>query len=187
MSIVAGEHGGRTLLSPRTLRVRPTSDRVRENIFNILVTGAPETLDNTCVLDLFCGVGTLGLEAISRGAKEAAFVDDSYQSLQFLRKNTEFCRAQTKIIPAKVDRALEALAKKRQRFDLIFLDPPYEHEHVTKTLQKLDTLSLLNPNALIVVQHSKREIVGENWHHLSLWDVRPYGDTVITFLRGSDV
>ena len=186
MRIVAGEHGGRTLLSPRTLRVRPTSDRVRENIFNILVTGAPEVLDNTSVLDLFCGVGTLGLEAISRGAKEATFVDDSYQSMQFLRKNTAFCQTQVKIIPARADRALEALAKKNQHFDLIFLDPPYEHEHVAKTLQKLDTLALLNPNAMIVAQHSKRELVGENWHKLSLWDVRPYGDTVITFLRGSD-
>ena len=186
MRIVAGEHGGRTLLSPRTLRVRPTSDRVRENIFNILVTGAPETLDSTSVLDLFCGVGTLGLEAISRGAKEATFVDDSYQSMQFLRKNTAFCQTQVKIIPARADRALEALAKKNQHFDLIFLDPPYEHDHVAKTLQKLDTLSLLNPNAMIVAQHSKREIVGENWHKLSLWDVRPYEDTVITFLRGSD-
>ena len=186
MRIVAGEHGGRTLLSPRTLRVRPTSDRVRENIFNILVTQAPETFAHTFFLDLFCGVGTLGLEAISRGAREATFVDDSYQSLQYLRKNTAFCQDQVKIIPAKVDRALNALSKKKQQFDLVFLDPPYEHEHVAATLQKCDTLSLLHPNAMIIAQHSKRELVGENWHGLSVWDVRPYGDTVITFLRGCD-
>ncbi len=187
MRIVAGEHGGRSLFSPRTLRVRPTSDRVRENIFNILLTRAPETLENTFVLDLFCGVGTLGLEAISRGSQEATFVDDSYQSLQYLRKNTEFCRSQVKIIPAKVDRALEALAKKNQQFDLIFLDPPYEHEHVVKTLQKLDTLSILRGKAMIVVQHSKREPVGDSWKSFSVCDARTYGDTAITFLRGFDV
>ena len=87
MRIVGGEFSGRNLVSPRTLRVRPTSDRVRENLFNILANRID--FYETKILDLFAGVGTVGLEALSRGAEEVVFVNDSHQSIEYLKRNTQ--------------------------------------------------------------------------------------------------
>lgn len=180
MRIIAGEHKKRKLFSPKIAALRPTSDRIRENIFNILIG----YFENARVLDLFAGIGTLGLEALSRGAKEVTFVDDAIQSLQFLRKNSEFCRSQVKIIPAKVQITIPLLFRKKQHFDVIFSDPPYEEDLINQTLELLDDYPLLSSNGVIMVQHSKRETVKNEWKNFSIFDIRKYGDTLIAFLKG---
>lgn len=182
MRIIAGEHKKRKLYSPRIHSLRPTSDRFRENIFNIL-TGY---FENANILDLFAGVGTLGLEALSRGAKEVTFVDDSLQALQYLRRNTDFCRNQVHIIPSKVETAIKTLYKKNRFFDVIFVDPPYDQGLINPTLEQLDEFPVMSPSCIIVVQHSKREEIRNAWQNFSIFDMRKYGDTFITFLRHSE-
>lgn len=181
MRIIAGEHGGRKLLSPRTLRVRPTSDRVKESIFNILGSKCIDTK----VLDLYAGVGALGLEAISRGASEATFVDMSIQSVQYIKRNAEFCRDQVKILPTNTLTAINTLHKKNETFDLVFIDPPYEQNLINPTLQKLDECFILNSGFVIVVQHSKREEIKGEFKKFSVTDSRKYGDTLVSFLSSS--
>lgn len=179
MRIIAGDFGGRKLLSPRTLRVRPSSDRFRESLFNIL----QGQLENKTFLDLFAGVGTVGLEALSRGALRCVFVDHSSQSLEFLKKNTAFCRDRVTILPVSVEAALRLLEKKGDCFDFIFLDPPFAQGWVQKTLEKLDSSSLVPSGGSIMVQHDKTEEVSDTWKRFKIADQRTYGQSLLTILR----
>ena len=179
MRIIAGDYKGRKLLAPRTLRIRPTSDRVRESLFNIL---GPR-FEGAHVLDLYAGVGTLGLEALSRGAERATFVDVFHQALQYLRKNSEFCRDKVDIIPADVHKVCDALAKRGKNFDVVFIDPPYQQGLIDPLLKKLDQKSLFRSDFVGVVQHSIREKFEETWNHFCVADKRIYGETQITFLE----
>jgi len=181
MRIIAGEFRGRKLSCPKTLNIRPTSDRVRENLFNILSARC----EGATFLDLFAGVGTVGLEAISRGAKRAMFVDESAQSLKYLKKNLELCKDRSQIIPANVLNALNVFQKQKMKFDIIFIDPPYDDDWSKRSLEKIDQLNLLEADALIIVQHSKREKIGNDWKRFSEMDQRRYGDTILTFLRSN--
>ena len=181
MRIIAGEFRGRTISCPRTLAIRPTSDRVRESLFNIL----GEVCSGSQVLDLYAGVGTVGLEAVSRGAEHVTFVDYAHQSIRYLRKNLDCCRERTDVVPADVGVALKALSKKGLRYDIVFLDPPYERGMVQTTLDALNALPLAEQNTLIIAQHSRREAVKNGWQKFGIADTRSYGDTVITFLRGN--
>ena len=182
MRIISGEFRGRKLLSPRTLRIRPTSDRVRESLFNIL----GEKCIDAKVLDLFAGVGTVGIEALSRGAASVTFVDQHLQSVEYIRKNIEFFREKADIIPTDTKRAIHILNKKEKKFDLIFLDPPYELGWIGKTLKDLDAYQLMKDNGMLIIQRSRRESIHISFQHFSLQDERTYGDTVITFMRGKE-
>lgn len=179
MRITGGEFCGRSLYAPRTLRVRPASDRFRVNIFNIL----GNSCEGMTVLDLFAGVGTLGLEALSRGAESVTFVDHFHQSLTFLKKNANFCKERIKIFPTDFRAALKALSGKKFAFDLIFIDPPYEHDFVAASLRLLDNSLLLKESGMIIVQHSRHELIPDDLKQLSVVDTRKYGDTVISFCR----
>ena len=179
MKIIGGEHKGRGLLSPRTLLVRPTSDRVRENIFNIIRSKC----EGAVFLDLFAGVGTVGLEALSRGAESVTFVDSSSQSLSYLRKNTKPFQGNIIIYPVKSKVALVTLAKRGKKFDLVFVDPPFDHGYVHETLDLLDTLDLLNEGFLVIVQHAAQEPVQDQYKKMKPYDTRKYGMSCVTFLN----
>lgn len=179
MRITGGEFCGRSLYTPRTLRARPASDRFRVNIFNIL----GNSCEGMSVLDLFAGIGTLGLEALSRGAETVTFVDCSHQSLTYLRKNSDFCKERVKIFPTDFRAALKALEAKKFKFDLIFVDPPYENDFITESLKLLEGSPLIKENTLIVVQRSRHENIPQDLKSLSVVDTRRYGDTVIDFLK----
>ena len=178
MRIIAGEFKGRRLAAVRG-RIRPTSDKVREAIFNIL---GPRVL-GAQVLDLFAGTGALTLEALSRGAAGAVLVDEDGAALGVLRENLESLgiKERVRVLALPVAGALRKLAAQGARFSLIFLDPPYGRGWAQKTLKALEASGLLMPDASIVAEHSHREALPEHLGGLCLIQTRRYGDTQVAF------
>jgi 16S rRNA (guanine966-N2)-methyltransferase len=180
MRIIAGEFKGRRLASVKG-RIRPTSDKVREAIFSILGAAVAEAR----VLDLFAGTGALSLEALSRGAREAVLVEDQAAALEVLRRNLEALGVaeRARVMPLPVQGALKKLAARGERFDLIFLDPPYGRGLAAATLAALEASGLLVPEAQVVAEHSHRETLPQRLGRLGLSDCRRYGDTQVAFYR----
>jgi 16S rRNA (guanine966-N2)-methyltransferase len=178
MRIIAGEFKGRRLAAVKG-HIRPTSDRVREAIFNIL---GPAVLEAR-VLDLFAGTGALTLEALSRGAREAVLVEDQGAALGVLRRNLAALGLEdrTRVMPMPVQGALRKLAAQEEQFTLVFLDPPYERGLALETLATLQGSGLLFPEAKVVAEHSYRETLPEQVGRLKLSQGRRYGDTQVAF------
>jgi 16S rRNA (guanine966-N2)-methyltransferase len=176
MRIIAGTLKGR-VLAPVRGRMRPTAAKVREAVFNVLGAAVP----GARVLDLFAGTGALGIEALSRGAAAAVFVEDHPQSLKVLRRNLEDLDLldRSTVWPLPVAAAVKKLAGRGERFGLAFLDPPYGGAAVA--LQALASLDLLLPGARVVVEHSRRETLPEACDGLRRLEVRRYGDTQVAF------
>lgn len=178
MRIIAGTARGRTLIAPGGRSTRPTQDYVRESLFNIIQRDVP----GAAVLDLFAGSGALALEALSRGAAKAALADCSRQAIECIRRNTQalgFSDSAT-ILQGDWRAAAQRLSTAGDRFDLVFLDPPYDltrYAEITETLQARD---LLLRDALIVIEH-RRDAALELSPSFILRDKRAYGDTVIHF------
>jgi 16S rRNA (guanine966-N2)-methyltransferase len=180
LRIIGGLLKGRRLTGVRG-QIRPTADRVREAIFNIL--GAD--VHDCRVLDLFAGTGALGIEALSRGARAAVFVENHRSALQVLEGNLARCglTEASRVLPLSADRALPRLAAAGERFSLIFLDPPYEYGIPDMMLSLLAQLNLVTPNGRIVVEHSRREELALVYQQLVRNDQRRYGATLISFYQ----
>ncbi|MFI5332025.1 MAG: 16S rRNA (guanine(966)-N(2))-methyltransferase RsmD [Desulfobaccales bacterium] len=180
MRIIAGALKGR-VLSPVKGRTRPTAARVREAIFNILGTAVAEAR----VLDLFAGTGALGIEALSRGAAAAVFVEDHPEALKGLRRNLETLglAARSQVLPLPVAAALRQLSARREPFDLVFLDPPYGGDVAQATLMALAASRLLLPQAWVVAEHSRRETLPETSGALGQRTLRRYGDTQVAIYQ----
>ena len=179
MRVIAGTCKGRRLVAPKGSRTRPALGRIKESIFGILFD-----VHEQIVLDLFAGSGSVGIEALSRGASEATFVENDAAALRALSTNLAACNfeAQSTIIKQDAARALTKLAKQRKAFDLIFVDPPYLKDLVNTTLTKLGASDLVHNNTIIVVEHHPKEPI-DNIEGLALTDTRKYGQTLISFLR----
>lgn len=181
MRIITGKARGLKLTTPKDYRVRPTSDRVKEAMFNIIASRVP----GTKVLDVFAGTGNLGLEAWSRGAEAITFLDLSQDSLKLVKSNIEKARATEECTVLKGDsiEALTRLSRQGQRFDLVFSDPPYDKGLNEKVVKKLLEYPLLNPGGLLILEHSLEEdplkYVPEN---LSV-RTEKYGDTKISLIE----
>jgi 16S rRNA (guanine966-N2)-methyltransferase len=183
MRIIAGRHRGRRLLAPPGETVRPTSDRAREALFNILSHGRLAAggipFAGTAVLDAFAGTGALGLEALSRGAAEASFIEQEREALAILRQNITVLGedARARVVPGDATRPPRAPAA----CALVFLDPPYRSGLTAAALGALDAAGWLTPKALAVVELAAREElrppVGFN-----LLDERVYGAARLVFL-----
>lgn len=178
MRIIAGAFKGRRL-APVKGRIRPTAAKVREAVFSIL----GPTVSGLRVLDLFAGTGALGIEALSRGAAAAVFVEDHPESLKVLRRNLEDLGLgdRTRVRPQPVATALKHLAGHGEIFGLAFLDPPYGGPETVAALNALAELPLLAPGARVVVEHSRRESLPEACGGLTRLTVRRYGDTQVAF------
>ncbi|WP_437754918.1 16S rRNA (guanine(966)-N(2))-methyltransferase RsmD [Sorangium sp. So ce1389] len=178
MRVIAGRLGGRRLAAPRGEGTRPTADRVREALFSSLgdVTGA-------LVCDLYAGTGALGIEALSRGARRAVFVESGRPALATLRENLAALGLDeaTRVVPLPVERALELL-RDEGPFDLALLDPPYAAlaKAAAAAARLAGPLGLLAPAGRLVLEHARRdpspEIAG-----LTCDAVRTYGDTAVSF------
>jgi 16S rRNA (guanine966-N2)-methyltransferase len=181
MRLTGGLDRGRRLIAPRGAQTRPTAARVREAIFNILGP-APEG----SVLDLYAGTGALGLEALSRGASQAVFIEREHAPLLALRRNIKELgfEGRASIVASDVRTGLRRLAGKGNRFSWIFLDPPYVKE-MTGVLAELSGGDLLTPCAVVVLEHDKRNAPPESVGRLFLTDRRQYGDTELSFYRCS--
>lgn len=180
MRVIAGKFKGRKLICPPGLSVRPTSDPAKETIFNLLggrVEGAQ-------ALDLFAGVGALGIEALSRGAREVVFVERDGKAVEYIFRNLESAGIgeEAAVLKGDVFSCVRKLSAKGRRYDLVFIDPPYGEGLVSRFLSLLERHPLLGEGASLVIQHHAKEDVGENASRLALDRRRNIGDTVITLL-----
>jgi 16S rRNA (guanine966-N2)-methyltransferase len=177
MRIVAGIFGGRRLHAPKGMEIRPTSDRVREAIFSII----GQAVSGANVLDLFAGTGALGLEALSRGASQAVFVDQSLAAVQLIRANIELCSVQdrVRVIHESVNHAIHRLTVQEGCFDLIFMDPPYGKGSVQKTLTNLAAVA--RSGALVVAEHDSKDLSPSSYQEWIRTQARKYGDTTVSF------
>jgi len=182
--VIAGLFRGRRLASVRG-RIRPTADKVREAIFNILGAAA---VQEARVLDLFAGTGALGIEALSRGARSAVFVEEHPVALTVLRRNLETLdlmgRSRVQSLP--VAAALKKLTARKEQFGLVFLDPPYGSGLALATLEALGPAALLLQPAWVVAECSRREILPEIINALERFEMRRYGDTQVAFYSTGD-
>lgn len=181
MRIIGGRVGRRRLKAPRGESTRPTAEKVREALFDIL--GAPPA--EARVLDLFAGAGALGLEALSRGATRAVFVERSREAVKCLTENVEALgmTEESEIHRTDALRALGKLEERRVRFDWVFLDPPYRSEIGARALEVLGAGTLLSPEAVVVLEHDRRRPPDPRVGCLVKADTRRYGDTAISFFR----
>jgi len=188
MRIITGVAKGSKLKAPKGLDVRPTADRVKESIFNILANMElpieRDALIGAEVLDLFAGTGNLGLEALSRGASHTLFVDQSLVSLATTKENINHTGL-SKL--ATVQRGnslniLDQLSQTGRSFTLVFVDPPYNQGLVNAVLQKLDKTNVVEYGGIIVVERSKHEQLNMDWQCLKLIRDERYGETFVTFL-----
>jgi len=180
LRIIAGDLKGRKLRSVRGTKTRPTANRTREAIFNIIASQIP----GSRVLDLFAGTGAFGIEALSRKAEAAVFIDIENDSIAALRANVKNLGLvqRTSIIRWDLIRNLNCLNSLKKPFDLVFMDPPYRTNMIEPTLQNLHLSQCLTDNTRVIVEHSLRE-PPKTWPlPFEISDQRRYGKTLVTFL-----
>jgi len=184
MRVVAGRLKGRSLASPSSRDIRPTADRLRESVFNILMHAYDDPIQDARVLDLFAGTGALGIEAVSRGAKFALFVDNGAEARALLRNNVEVLGLGGVTRIFRRDAANLGPAHPVEPFSLVFLDPPYGKGLGEKALASLREGGWLTPGALLVVEEAKAAafVTPEGFEEL---ERRAYDDTEFVFLRAA--
>jgi 16S rRNA (guanine(966)-N(2))-methyltransferase RsmD len=181
--VIGGSAGGRKLTAPKGDRVRPTSDRVKEALFSILLSRLG-SLTGLTVLDLFAGTGNLGIEALSRGAARALFVDNHPQSREMICSNLTLTgfTDRAEVLPMDVPKALQRLATVGNVFDLIFIDPPYQEvELMHRVLGMLAEQRLTTVDTLIVFETGSKTVLTLP-ERLELMEKRIYGDTAISLI-----
>jgi 16S rRNA (guanine966-N2)-methyltransferase len=182
MRVIAGKYRSRRLKGPGTMRVRPTSDRLRETLFNVL---GPSIADSYFV-DLFAGTGAVGIEAISRGARDVFFVESSAKAARLVRDNLASLEIRTgaEVIEADAIRGLERLAARRLIADFIFLDPPYEKaDEYSDVLEFLDASHLIAPRGIVIVEHFSKMELPQRLDRLECTREIEQGDTLLSFYR----
>jgi 16S rRNA (guanine966-N2)-methyltransferase len=181
MRITGGDLGGRTLSFPSGSKERPTSDFLRETLFNLL-----GSLTDKIFLDLFAGSGSVGLEAVSRGAREIYLIEKSKNLVKVINKNIQTCSLEQKcrVIGADVAIGLHGLFKKKYEVDVVFADPPYNQNLAGRTLTSLNKYRVLREGGVVVIQHSTKEncseLLDENIYQIKQ---KKYGENVLTFFK----
>ncbi len=181
MRIISGSARGTQLAPLKGLTTRPTTDRIREALYSILISQRGDC-KNDRVLDLFAGSGALAIEALSRGASAAVFVEIDRQAAETIRANLQRCRLQEKgeLIIGNVLSTLPRLGVKGP-FELIFLDPPYQQGLVSPTLELIVKHHLLTPEGMVIVETARKEHLETEIGPLRLCDQRNYGSTTLSF------
>ncbi len=185
MRIIAGAYKGRNLKSPPSMQVRPTSDRLRETLFNII---APR-IEEARFLDLCAGSGAVGIEALSRGASYATFVDRSRRSCQLIEANVELCRIpeeQFEIYQTTAEdflshkKAQETQKRETSSWSIVFFDPPYKEDYL-RTLQLLGSGTLIDKDGLLIVEHHHKNQLPETIGALHKFRSLKQGDSSLSF------
>lgn len=183
MRVISGSARGKKLKTLEGLETRPTLDRVKEAIFNILQFDLKETT----VLDLFSGSGAIGIEALSRGAKEAVFCDKSNKAINIIKENLVATRLVSKadIINKDYIETLNILKNKANKFNIIFLDPPYKSNYAVESIKYIIKNELLTEDGIIVVETDDENIIKEleEYKEIEVYDTRKYGIVHVIFLR----
>ncbi len=184
MRVIAGKYRSRQLRSLPGLDLRPTADRVRETLFNVLTAGNPSALEGTVWFDLFAGTGAVGIEALSRGASTIHFAESSTRAAQIIRKNLTLLGITTgfQILNQDSVRALRLLDSANFTADIVFLDPPYEMEKAYKqSLQALSRSHTLKPESIVIAEHQKKFDPGEAFESLRRYRKLEQGDAALSF------
>ena len=187
MRIISGKFRGRKLIKFNKETIKPTKDKTRESIFNIIISyfnfenknNLP--LQGLNVLDIFAGTGALGLEAISRGAKNVTFIEKSRDNLRVLYKNVDHLKINEKVTIIK--RSIKNVKKINEKFDIIFIDPPYQMDLIfKKTLKKITDFKILKKETLIILEHSRKKkiIVPKIFEIIKEKD---YGNSSLTLIK----
>lgn len=178
--VIAGKARGVPLKAPKGTRTRPTSDRVKESLFGVI----GERLVDADVLDLFAGTGALGIEALSRGARRALFLEGDRRVAATLRENLQKCRLEEAawVMVSRVP-PRSRLPQGWSSFDLVLMDPPYEEGLAEPTLQWLVRDGLVRAGGWVVVEHSAKEEIPSNLQNLSLIRTKVFGETILSFLE----
>lgn len=177
MRILTGQFKGLVLKSPQR-SLRPTQDKVRKAIFDIL----RDCINGANFLELFAGSGCVGIEALSCGAGFVCFVENERNSFRLLKENLSKVKLSNhETISLNAFKAIEQFAKIGKKFDIIFLDPPYYRELAKKTLITLSSYDILIPSGFIIIQHYKKDIIPETAGSLTIFKKKIYGDTIVSF------
>ncbi|MFQ5655916.1 MAG: 16S rRNA (guanine(966)-N(2))-methyltransferase RsmD [Candidatus Methylomirabilales bacterium] len=178
MRVIAGTSKGRRLKVPKGKGVRPTSDYLRETLFDIL----GPSVCGTRFLDLYAGSGAVGIEALSRGGDEVVFLEQDPACLRVLRKNVEAAGfGERRVVAGDVLRLLPRLVRQGERFDIIFLDPPYGSRLAERTLDIVASGDLLRPGGIVIVEHFAKEPLPPRFGHLTRVREKAHGQTVLSF------
>lgn len=173
MRVTTGLRKGGKLEKNKLSFVRPTTDKVKQALFTKLQFFIPDKI----VLDLFCGTGALGIEALSRGAKKVVFVDKNYKSILLTKTNLRNLKLEAEVL--KID-AIKFLQKQTEKFDLILIDPPYASKLYEPALKIIFEKDLLSANGIIVCEHDRDENINSEIYNVI--DKKRYGNTFLTFI-----
>ena len=181
MRVISGKARGLKLDTPKNEDVRPTTDRVKESLFNII---NPYIIDSN-VLDLFAGTGSLGIECLSRGASYSTFVDVSKESINIVKSNIKKARVENESTILNIDfkSAIERLGLQNKKFDIIFMDPPYYKNMFMDALLGIDCANLLSEEGIIVVEHDTKDKFEDQIGRLVKTRDKKYGNTTLTFYK----
>lgn len=174
MRVISGTRGGLPLKSLPGTDTRPTTDKVKGTIFNILF----DRIIDKKVLDLFSGSGAMAIEALSRGAESATLVDSSPKAVEVIKKNLEFTRLSANIVCRSAEKFLMSC---NEKFDIIFIDPPYFSSHITDCLKIISERDILNSGGLIIAESDKKEVFPPEISGFLLKDERFYGRVAVRF------
>ena len=186
MRVIAGKYRSRPLQSLRGVDIRPTSDRLRETLFNVLCAGNPAALEGTVWLDLFAGTGAVGIEALSRGAAEVTFVESARDAYTMIEKNLQSLGISEgfHILRMDVRAALRKMGDGVSRIDIVFIDPPYRLEGAYReTLEALDRSSLVRDASIVVAEHDRKFDPGTTFGGLQRYRKLEQGDSALSFYR----
>jgi len=184
--VISGERKGHKLKAPKGMEVRPTEDKIKESLFNIL----RPLIEDATVLDLFGGSGGIGIEFLSRGAKIAYFVDISNESISCIRENLTHTKLidRSNIINKDAIRALSYFKDNNLKFDYIYLDPPFKkHDLLIKTLEIISNNKLIFDKGIIIIEHEKEFNLENEYYNLIRYDYRSYGSKSLSFYTISEV
>lgn len=181
LRVISGKARGLKLNTPKNEDVRPTTDRVKESLFNIISL----YIIDSKVLDLFAGTGSLGIECLSRGAQKCVFVDVSKESIEIVKSNVKKARVENESIIINCDfkEAIKRLQVKNEKFDVIFMDPPYYKDMFVKGLENIENADLLSEEGIIIIEHDTKDVFPDNIGKLEKDKSKKYGNTTLTFYK----
>jgi 16S rRNA (guanine(966)-N(2))-methyltransferase RsmD len=184
LRIIAGYAKGRKLKSPENQDIRPTSDRVKEAIFSMIAFYIPGKI----VLDLFAGTGNLGLEALSRGAKFSVFVDNNREALKLVNQNIKLLgyKDKTSVVFSDALKALDLFRKRNEKFDIVFIDPPYRQSLYGEIIQSIAENDIIDRSGILIIEHPADIKLKDEYEGLKKIKEKKYGNTSITILKRED-
>lgn len=181
LRVISGSLKGRKLKTVKGITTRPTADRMREALFNIMASKIPGSV----ILDLYAGTGALGIEALSRGAKYSVFIENDKNALSTINENILLCQMsdKAKTIQWDIVKSLTCVESTTLLFDIVFMDPPYKKNVIKKTIENLKKTSSLKKSTDIIVEHSIEKELQNEISGYEVFDQRKYGKTAFSFLR----